>query len=108
MILSLPLLAVSFPVVLFGNFGVNTVVDRIYSPNETYYAEIVDSDQGALGGDTVVYAHKNSRLNLLVLTISKTPQRVYLGEWKEYETMKIEWKNEQCLLIDSKEYLIEI
>lgn len=107
MVLSLPLLVVSFAVVFFGDFGANTVVDRIYSPEKTYYAEIVDNDQGALGGDTIVYACKNSKLNLLVLTISKTPQRVYVGDWREYETMQITWKNENCLLIDSEEYIID-
>lgn len=106
-VLSVPLLIVSLAVVTFGKFGVNTVVDRIYSPEKTYYAEIVDNDQGALGGDTIVYACKNSKLNLLVLTISKTPQRVYVGDWREYETMQITWKNENCLLIDSEEYIID-
>ncbi len=106
--LSVPVLIVSIAVVAFSGFGVNTVVDKIHSPDKTYYAEIVDSDQGALGGDTVVYVHKSKSLDLFFLKISKTPQRVYLGEWREYETMQIEWKNEECLLIDSKEYMIEI
>ena len=98
---------VSILFVGFGNFGQNTVVDRIYSPEKTFYAEIIDSNQGALGGNTVVNVYKNSRLNLLVLTISKTPQRVYIGEWKEYESMQAEWKNESCLLINSEEFNIE-
>ncbi len=106
--LSVPILIFSFAVAAFGNFGVNTVVDTISSPNKTYYAEIIDSDQGALGGDTVVYVHKTDKLNLLVMTVSKTPQRVYLGEWKEYESMQIQWKSEQVLSINSKEYYIEI
>ena len=104
--LAVLIILVSIFCVGFGNFGQNTVVERIYSPEKTFYAEIIDSDQGALGGDTVVYVYKNSRLNLLVLTISKTPQRVYIGEWKEYESMQTEWKNENCLLINSKEYNI--
>ncbi len=106
--LSVPVLVLSFAFSAFGNFGVNTVVDTIYSPNKTYYAEIIDSDQGALGGDTVVYVHKTDKLNLLIMTVSKTPQRVYLGEWKEYESMQIQWESEQCLVINSKEYHIEI
>lgn len=107
MVLTVPVLIVSLAVVLFGKIGVNTVIDKIYSPEKTYYAEIVDSDQGALGGDTVVYVHKNNTLNLLILTISKTPERVYIGEWREYETMQITWKNESCLLIGSEEYYID-
>lgn len=107
-VLSVPVLVTSLAVAVFGNFNVNTVVDKIYSPNKTYYAEIVDSDQGALGGDTIVYVHKNSKLDLFVLTISKTPKRIYIGEWKEYETMSAEWNNENCLMIDSTEYNIEL
>lgn len=106
MVLSLPILIVSFAVVFLGNIGVNTIVDRIYSPEKTYYAEIVDSDQGALGGDTVVYVYKNNKLDLFFMTVNETPQRVYLGDWREYETMQITWKNENCLLIDSEEYTI--
>lgn len=108
MFLSVPVLIISLAVVAFGNFGVNTVVDTICSPSKTYYAEIIDSDQGALGGDTVVYVHKSSKLDLLIMTVSKTPQRVYIGEWREYETMQIQWKNEQCLIINSKEYVVEL
>lgn len=110
MVLSVPVIIISLislAVAAFGNFGVNTVVDTIYSPSKTYYAEIIDSDQGALGGDTMVYVHKTDKLNLLIMTVSKTPQRVYLGEWGEYETMKIKWKSDNCLLINSKEYSIE-
>jgi hypothetical protein len=101
------IIMVSILFVGFGNFGQNTVVDRIHSPEKTFYAEIIDSDQGALGGSTVVEVYKNSRLNLLVLTISKTPKRVYMGEWREYESMQAEWKNENCLLINSEEFNIE-
>ncbi len=94
----------SFVTVFFGSFSVNTVVDTVYSPNGEYYAEIVDSDQGATGASTVVYAKKAKSLNLLLLEISKTPERIYIGEWREYETMSIEWKNESTLLINSAEY----
>ncbi len=105
--LAVLIIMVSILFVGFGNFGQNTVVDRIYSPEKTFYAEIIDSDQGALGGSTVVDVYKNIRLNLLVLTISKTPKRVYMGEWREYESMQAEWKNESCLLINSEEFNIE-
>lgn len=107
-LLSVPVLIFSVLVVIFGSFGANTVIDSIPSPDGTYYAEIIDSDQGAMGGDTVVYVHKNSKLDLLILSVSKTPQRVYIGEWREYETMQIQWKNENCLIINSEEYPVEI
>lgn len=94
--------------IFFSSFSENTVKRNIPSPDGAYYAEIIDSDQGALGGDTVVYVHKNSKLDLLILTVSKIPQRVYIGEWREYEAMQIQWKGNSCLLINSKEIHIEI
>lgn len=106
-LLAVPVLIISFAIITFNRFGVNTVVEKIYSPKETYFAEIVDSDQGALGGDTIVYIRKNKKLNLFFLTVSKKPQRVYIGEWKEYETMQIYWKSEHCLIINSEEYYTE-
>lgn len=105
---SVPVFVVSLVVVTFGAFSMNTVVDKIYSPNKTYFIEIIDSDQGALGGNTVVYVHQNRKLDLFVLTISKTPERIYIGEWKEYETMNAEWESENSLLIDSAEYNIKL
>ena len=107
-VLFVPFLIVSLTFLTLGNFGVNSVIDRIYSPDKTYYAEIVDIDQGALGGETVVYAHRSNKLNLLILTVSKTPQRLYVGEWKEYETMQVKWEDENCLLINSEEHHIDI
>ena len=107
-LLSVPLLIFSVLLLVFDSFGVNTVIDTIPSPDGTYYAEIVDSDQGALGGDTVVNIHKNSRLNLLIMTVNKTPQRVYIGGWREYETMDIYWEDEMCLVINSKKYTVII
>lgn len=80
----------------------------ILSPDRTYYAEVINVDQGALGGDTVVYVHRSRGTNLFFLSFNKIPQKVYIGEWGEYKTMQIEWKNENCLVIDSKEYDIEL
>lgn len=100
------LILVSLVTVFFGKFAVNTVVETIDSPSGEYYAEIVDSDRGALGGNTIVYVKKTNSLNLLILKIEKTPERVYLGEWGEYETMDIKWLNDNTLSIDSAEYNI--
>ena len=72
-----------------------------------YYAEVIDSDQGALGGDTLVNVYKKGELNIFIFKIKKKPQRVYLGEWGEYKNMQIYWKNENCLIINSTEYKIE-
>lgn len=84
----------------------NTVVGRILSPESTRFAEIVDSDQGAFGGNTVIYVKDTYKTNFLLFSIRKN-KRIYVGEWKEYENMQIEWKDENCLTINSDEYYVE-
>ena len=101
-----------FPTALLGilvlfPIGQNTVVQTLESPSGKYYAEVVDSDQGALGGDTLVNVYESRELNLLFIRIKKEPQRVYLGEWGKFRNMKIQWKDDHCILINSVEYEIE-
>lgn len=92
---------------IFGDIGQNTVVQTVESPNGTYYAQVIDSDQGALGGDTLVDVYENKGINAFIFKISKNPRRVYHGDWREYKNMEIYWKNENCLVINSVAYTIE-
>lgn len=84
-----------------------TVVKTIPSPEGTYYAEITYVDSGTFGGDTLVHIHETKILDFLIFNITKSPRRVYIGDWKEYETMQIYWKNEHYLVINEFEYSIE-
>ena len=106
-ILILPVGFLGFISLIFGNIGQDTVVQAVESPNGVYYAEVIDSDQGALGGDTLVEVYENAEINLLVFRIFKNPQRVYHGEWGEFEDMDVHWKDDQCLVINSVEHPIE-
>lgn len=103
----LPIGFFSFIALIFGNIGQNTVVKTVESPSGEYYAEVIDSDQGALGGDTLVVVYEKSGVNLILFKIEKKPQRVYLGDWGEFENMQIHWKDDNCLIINSVEYEIE-
>lgn len=106
-ILIFPVGFLGFISLIFGNIGQNTVVQAVESPNGVYYAEVIDSDHGALGGDTLVEVYENTEINLWVFRIFKKPQRVYHGEWGEFEDMDIYWKDDQCLVINSVEHPIE-
>lgn len=106
-ILILPVGFLGFISLIFGNIGQSTVVQAVESPNSVYYAEVIDSDQGALGGDTLVEVYENTEINLLIFKIFKKPQRVYHGEWGEFKDMDIYWKDDRCLVINSVEYPIE-
>ena len=93
---------------LFCNFGSDTVVKTVDAPDGSQYAEIISIDQGALGGGTVVDVNeRNKNLSLLLFNISKKPNRVYIGEWGEFENMDVHFKNEECLVIDGTEYEIK-
>lgn len=101
-----------FPIALFSLFALtfgsirqNTVVQTVESPGGIYYAEVVASDQGALGGDTAVNVwEQGSGIDAGIFKIEKEPRCVYLGEWYEYENMQIYWKDDECLVINSVEY----
>lgn len=103
----LPICFFSFIALIFGNIGQNTVVQTVESPSGKYYAQVIDSDQGALGGDTIVDVYKKSGINSILFKIENKPQRVYFGEWGEFENMQIHWKDDNCLVINSVEYEIE-
>lgn len=104
----LPISFLSFLFFLFSDLAQNTVVQTISSPSGIYYAEVIDSDQGAMGGDTLVDVyHTRSSLNLFLFTIEKKPKCVYVGNWGEYENMQIYWQDDSCLVINSAEYRID-
>lgn len=91
---------------LFQDFGVNIVVKSAVSPQKTYTAEVINNDQGALGGNTLVSVREEKKIDLLICEFSKVPICVYMGEWGEFDQMKISWKDEETLLINQKEYKI--
>lgn len=106
-LLFLPICFFGFLTLIFGDFGEKTVVQSVESPSGAYYAEVVSDDQGALGGATLVNVYENKGINALVFKISKKPQRVYFGRYYEYENMKIYWKDDKCLVINSASYAIK-
>lgn len=91
---------------LFGGIRQDTVVQTAASPSGKYYAQVIDSNQGALGGDTFVDVYEKSNINVILFKIEKNPRRVYCGEWGEFESMRIYWEDDTCLIINSVAYKI--
>lgn len=106
-VMILPVGFILFIGLVFGSIGQNTVVQTVESPDGNHYAQVIDSDQGALGGDTLVVVHENSGIRTFLIEITKKPQRVYIGPWGEYMGMSIWWKNENCLVVNGTEYIID-
>ena len=96
----------AFMMQLFGIIGQNTVIQTIESPDKNHYAQIIDSDQGALGGDTLVIVYEKREIDTFIFKLKDKPQRVYLGEWGEFKNMQMYWKDDTCLVINSVEYEI--
>ena len=97
----------SFMIFIFGNIGQNTVVQTVESPSGKYYAQVIDSDQGALGGDTLVNVYEKKCIDVFLFKIEKKPQNVYFGNWGEFKSMRIHWKDDKCLVINAREYAID-
>ena len=62
-----------------------------------------------MGGATLVDVKitNNKSINLLICEFSKSPIRVYAGDWGEFINMQISWKDENALIINNKEYYIK-
>ena len=106
-IISVPIGLLAFISLALGNFGQNTVVQTVESPNSEYYAQVIDSDQGALGGDTIVNVCEDKGTDFIVFKIEKKPQTIYLGNWGEFENMSVYWENDNCLIINGVKYEID-
>lgn len=103
----LPIGFFGFISLIFGNMRQDTVIKSIKSPNGTYYAELIDSDQGACGGDTHVYVYENKSIDAGIFKLSKKPQTVYFGDWGEYKNVKMYWKDDSCIVVNYVEHTIE-
>ena len=96
----------AFMMLTFGNIGQNTVLKTVESLDRKYYAQIVDSDQGVLGGNTFVDVYEKRDIDVYVFKLKDKPERVYSGFWGEFEDMEIYWKDDDCLIVNSVEYEI--
>ena len=101
----LPICFFGFIAFIFRDFGQNTVVQSIQSPDGVYYAQVIDNDQGGLGGGTFVDVYKKGT-DLYFFNIAKRPQRIYNGDWGEFMDMQIYWKDDSRLVINSVEYIL--
>lgn len=102
-----PTFFLGFIALVFGVVGQNSVVQSVKSPNGEYCASVINSDRGALGGDTFVDVYDNKEIDAFIFKFSKNPQRIYHGDWGEFEDMTIYWKDDHCLVINSVEYTIK-
>ena len=90
---------------LLGGFVKNTVIQTVGSPDGTRYAELIDSDAGATGGATIVNVCSFSSVEFGIFKI-KQKETVYSGRWSDQFDIRIYWKDNRHLMINSTEYTV--
>lgn len=102
------LYVLSLPFMAFGMMiGYTEIVDTVYSPNGRYRAELLDINEGALGGDTVVLVYdERGSLDLGFCTLQKEPKIAYTGPWGVFKDMELKWDSDECLRINGKDYWV--
>jgi len=83
-----------------GGFSSNEAVQSEFSPHGTHLAEVVSSNQGALGGATFIDITRQRRnLNLFVVALRRNHVRVYSGRFGEAYSMKLYWESDTVLRV---------
>ena len=109
-VLALPLL---MPIGLFGLFALfpmseKTVLQTAASPDGAYIAELIDDDQGALGGATVVTVRSTKgEIDLVIFSVEHKPRTVYHGDWGEGFHKTLAWKDDQTVTLGEMPIAIE-
>ena len=102
------LYVLTLPFMLFAmGMGHRDIVDTVHSPNGRYRAELIDVDEGALGGDTLVLVYdERGALDFGFCRLQKKPQTAYMGPWGVFKDMELKWDSDECLRINGKDYWV--
>ncbi len=100
----LGLLLLSF---LISNFGESTAVQTLNSPDNTYSAWVISSNQGALGGSTEIYVRNISKdIDLLGGVFRTETELVWSGGWSADPIMR--WEDDTTLLVNNERLAVPI
>lgn len=106
-ILLLLVIGFSLLFMTFGQIGEHTVKRAVTSPMESYSAFLISSDQGALGGSTLVDVHDHTSMINIGIGQYVRITRIYAGEWNGYKSARIYWRDDHTLLINDVPYTID-
>ncbi len=105
-VLIIPTLAFAPFMMLLKDFGKVTVVKSVLSPDQKYEAQLIDIDQGALGGATEIQVVKHRKNRDCLFYIEKPPMEIYSTGWGAADDLDIDWMDENTLLINGIQYPI--
>ena len=89
--------------ILMRDFGNVSSVQSLDSPSGAFYAELINDNQGALGGSTKVIVYQKKVFNGGFFKLDRH-SAVYHGKWGEFETLQMRWKDDSTLIINGKPY----
>ena len=96
------------PILLFimlSDFGARTVIAREVSPDMRYCAEVIDDDQGALGGATILTVYRlDGSFSIGSFDFRKSQTELRSGPWGEFESLS--WQDSEHLSMNEKIYEI--
>jgi energy-coupling factor transporter transmembrane protein EcfT len=72
----------------FGSFGKDTIIASKYSEDRKHRVDVIDSDMGALGGDTYIQLY-----SIYFSIIQRYNRNIYHGGWGERP--QIEWSDKE-------------
>ncbi|MBQ6274724.1 MAG: hypothetical protein IJK63_10955 [Oscillospiraceae bacterium] len=89
--------------IMLSDFGARTVIAREVSPDMRYCAEVIDDDQGALGGATILMVYKlDGSFSIGSFEFRKDEKIIHSGSWGEYE--ELYWNDEEHLTMNNRSY----
>lgn len=87
-------------------FGSRTVLASEVSPNSIYAAEVIDSNEGALGGATQLLVYRNDKsFSMGPFSFRKAQKEIHSGPWGEYESLS--WIDGETLSLNGRIYHID-
>lgn len=92
---------------LARHMGISQVLRTVPSPSGAHVAEVVDVDEGALGGATVVRCRCGGGWQGLLLRLTPASKRLYVGPWGQGEVLTVSWQGEHTVLINGVGYGVD-
>ena len=84
-------------------FGSRTVLAAEVSPDSIYAAEVIDSNEGALGGATQLLVYRNDKsFSIGSFSFRKSQKEVYSGPWGEFESLS--WIDGETLSLNGRTF----
>lgn len=89
---------------IFGQIGNQHTVQELPSPDGEKVAALIDDNQGALGGNTLVNVRYRDVLPLGFGGLRPDSKQIYRGSWGSHKQITLFWHDENTLLIDDIPY----